>query len=74
MSSKYIGLVKIIFLIAAIYLIPLIAFSGLAIIRGIPLNKETDPRYVNGLVTASGIFLSLISAAVITKSEDLSVS
>jgi len=41
---------------------------------GIPFNKEigvTEATYVNGLITASGVFLGFITTVVISKRETL---
>jgi len=38
---------------------------------GIPLDRPVNPAYISGFITASGVFLGFLTAALINKSETL---
>lgn len=61
--------------LAFVLLIFVLSFLPLSleVLRGTPMDKEIETGYVNGLITASGIFLGFMSAAVISRGEHLEV-
>jgi len=64
------GLLFVLFLflfVLVFYFIPLIT----VFLRGIPLDTEINPSYLNGMITASGVFLGFLSTIVISKSDTL---
>ena len=52
----------------------LLAFFPLiwALMLHLDLGQEVTSSYLNGLITASGVFVGFLSAAVISKAKDLS--
>lgn len=40
-------------------------------LTGVPLDRPVTPAYISGFITASGVFLGLLVAALINKSEVL---
>lgn len=69
MVSKGIGEIIVSWVIIAF-----LAFFPLiwALIDHLDLGQEVTSPYLNGLITASGVFVGFLSAAVISKAEDLS--
>jgi hypothetical protein len=57
--------------IVALVILLVIPFYAITLINGIPMTDAVDPTYVNGLITASGLFLAFILSAAISRSEAL---
>jgi len=72
-SRKGIGeIVKELVFVLLIFMLSFLPLS-LEVLRGTPMDKEIETDYVNGLITASGIFPGFMSAAVISRGEHLEV-
>lgn len=50
---------------------PLTLLYAFTLIDNIPLDKEIDPTYINGFITASGVLLAFVMTTIISKSEEL---
>ena len=62
---------KILLLLAAMVSLAIGSFFAMAWIMGVPFNKNVEPVYANGLITASGVFLGFVFAATISRREEL---
>jgi hypothetical protein len=58
--------------VAALVLLVIVPFYVMILISGVPLGDKAEPAYVNGLITANGIFLGVILSTAMSKSKDLS--
>jgi len=60
---------RVVFILIIIFLVmsPII----IAVANQIDLNKEVQSPYLNGLITACGIFVAFITASVVSKAQDL---
>jgi len=59
--------------VISILIIAVLSFSPLiiAMLNQVAVNTRVDSPYLNGLITACGIFVAFISASVISKAQDL---
>jgi len=60
-------------LVAVLVLLTMLPFYVILLLSGIPFGSRAEPTYVNGLITANGIFLGVILSTAISKGKELGI-